>query len=204
MKELFMRYIVTKTNVIDPDITSAEWQRAEVDEITANRWGEYAPAPKTTFRMLRGPEGISVMMHTEEKNLKCECAVENGNVYMDSCMEFFFKPSVHDPRYFNFEFNPAGILSLGIRTGRKSKEKIDIDRKVFSIVSVANDGDWTLKFYIPDSFLLSYFDEISPICKGNFYKCGDGTDHVHYGAWSEIETASPDFHVPDFFGTIVL
>ena len=37
-----MRYIVTKTNVIDPDITSAEWQRAEVDEITVNRWDKRA------------------------------------------------------------------------------------------------------------------------------------------------------------------
>lgn len=199
-----MRYTVVKTNVIDPDITSAEWQRAELGKIAANRWNEYAPAPKTTFRMLRGPEGISVMMHTEEKDLKCECDVENGNVFMDSCMEFFFKPDVNDMRYFNFEFNPAGILSLGIRTGRKNKEKIDIDREVFRIVSVANEGDWTLKFYIPDDFLMTYFSEISPVCKGNFYKCGDGTDHVHYGAWSEIETATPNFHLPDFFGTIVM
>ena len=199
-----MRYTASKTDLTDPDITSSEWEKAETGEISVNRWREYSPAPATCFKLLRGRDGISVMMHTEEKNLKAVCKTENGDVYKDSCMEFFFKPDVHDPRYLNFEFNPNGILSLGIRATRKNKEHIDVDRRIFNIVSIANDGDWTLKFYIPDSFLLSYFKEISPVCKGNFYKCGDETDHPHFGAWSEIETASPDFHVPDFFGTIVL
>ncbi len=199
-----MRYVATKTNIIDPDINSTEWQKAITGHITVNRWKDYAPAPETSFKMLRGPEGISVMMHTKETGLRCECTTENGDVYKDSCMEFFIKPDVHDTRYMNFEFNPKGVLHLGLRTGRKSKEQIDIDRKIFRIASLAKEGDWTLKFYIPDSFLLEYFDKISPVCKGNFYKCGDCTDHAHFGAWSEVETDTPDFHVSDFFGKIEL
>lgn len=197
-----MRYTVTKTDIIDPDISSCQWERANVGYISVNRWKEYCIAPVTSFRMLRGPRGFSVLMHSEEKNFRCACDLQNGEVYKDSCMEFFFKPDIHDTRYLNFEFNPKGVLHLGLGEGREGRILLDTHREIFNIKSVAREGDWTLKFYIPDSFLLEHFREISPVCKGNFYKCGDMTDRVHYGAWSEVETESPDFHVPDFFGII--
>ena len=37
----------------------------------------------------------------------------------------------------------------------------------------------------------------------NFYKCGDETPVPHYGAWSPVGTAAPDFHRPEFFGELV-
>ena len=40
--------------------------------------------------------------------------------------------------------------------------------------------------------------------KANFYKCGDETEHLHYGMWSRCETEKPDFHRPEFFGTLVI
>lgn len=199
-----MRYIAIKTDEIDPDIGSCEWERAKVGYIAVNRWKEYSVAPVTSFRMLSGAEGISVLIHSEEEHLRCECDTENGDIYKDSCMEFFLKPDAHDTRYLNFEFNPKGKLHLAIGDGRHGRGMIDVDRSIFNITSVANEGDWTLKFYIPYSFLSKYFEKVSPVCKGNFYKCGDWTDHTHFGAWSEVETEAPDFHVPDFFGRIEL
>ena len=115
-------------------------------------------------------------------------------------MELFIKPDNHDERYLNFEFNPKGVLHLGIGSGRHGREPIDVSRDIFSIYSDAKEGDWTLKFYIPDSFLLERFGKISRVFKGNAFKCGDMTDHVHYATWSEVEVDSPDYHVPDFFG----
>ena len=79
---------------------------------------------------------------------------------------------------------------------------MDTDRSAFSIESNGNDGDWTLKFYIPDSFLLGIFGQISSVAKGNFYKCGDATGHAHFGTWSDVEVPAPDFHQPDFFGKL--
>lgn len=199
-----MRYTAAKTNEINPGINSKEWDKALVGYINIEQWSGFSPVPDTQFRILRGPEGISVLFHTNEKNLRAECTEENGLVCKDSCMEFFFKPDPWNLNYINFEFNPAGIAHIGLGKDRYGRMLIDEDRSVFSIVSVANDGDWTLKFYIPDSFLKKYFHNIAPVCKGNFYKCGDETDHQHYGMWSPVETIRPDFHVPDFFGKIEL
>jgi hypothetical protein len=40
--------------------------------------------------------------------------------------------------------------------------------------------------------------------KGNFYKCGDETAVAHYGMWNYVGTETPDFHRPEFFGTLVI
>ena len=197
-----MEYTVKRTEIIDPDIDSTEWQRAEVGYIAVNRWSEYCVAPATEFRVLCGREGISVLMHSEEKHLRMECKEENGEIYKDSCMEFFLSPCISDDRYLNFEFNPLGVLHLALGEGREDRALLGEERGIFSIVSMAEDGDWKLKFYIPYDFLKKYFGEISPVWKGNFYKCGDMTDHVHYGAWSEVKTFTPDFHRSAYFGNI--
>ena len=195
-----MRYKLVRTKISNPDIASPEWERAILGEIAVNRWTEWHTAPRTTFKMLCSDEGITVLMHTEEQGLRAECREQNGDVYKDSCMEFFIKPDNHDGNYLNFEFNPNGILHLGIGSGRHGRRLIDTDRGVFDIVSVAKEGDWTLKFYIPFSFLLEHFKKISRVCRANLYKCGEETDHSHFATWSEVELDAPDFHVPDFFG----
>jgi hypothetical protein len=199
-----MRYKVAKTAVIDPAIGSPEWERAEAASVSVNRWAGYEDAPKTVAKMLRGPEGISLLMHTEETHLRMEHREENGEICEDSCMEFFFKPNNLCPAYLNFECNPRGVLHLGMGSGREDRVFPDVDRALLSIQSVANEGDWSLKLYIPDSLLVRLFGEISAVAKVNFYKCGDLTDHVHYGTWAEVETAEPDFHQPDFFGFLEL
>ena len=197
-----MRYKLIKTDIVDPGMNSPEWERAEVGVISSKRWPEYSAAPKTVFKAIRGPEGISVLMNTKEIGLRAVCETQNGDIYLDSCMEFFFKPDNLDTRYLNFEFNPKGVLHLGLGDGRHGRMLMDTDRSTFSIESDGRDGDWTLKFYIPDSFLLSIFGQISSVAKGNFYKCGDATDHVHFGTWAEVEVPAPDFHQPDFFGKL--
>ena len=40
--------------------------------------------------------------------------------------------------------------------------------------------------------------------RGNFYACGDKTPAPYYAAWNEVETPSPDFHRPEFFGEFTL
>lgn len=205
-----MEYKVARTELINPDVNSPEWDKAETGVIDKEMWSGLCKAPNTTFKLLRGPEGISVLMHTDEKNLRAEVKEQNGEICEDSCMEFFFKPSPWDSRYLNFEVNPDGIMHLGIGKDRFDRVLIFEDRKTFDIVSVAKDGDWTLKYYIPDSFLKKCFSDAgkaangntSTVAHGNFYKCGELTDHPHLAAWSEVEVAEGDFHLSDFFGKI--
>ena len=197
-----MKYKVVKTDIFDPDINSHEWDRANVGYIGVNRWKEFAHAPITSFKILRGDDGISILMHSEEKNQRAECLEQNGMICQDSCMEFFFKPDPLDLNYFNFEFNPKGILHLAIGNGRHGRVLIDEDRATFRIQTKTKDDEWSVKFFVPNEFILKYFKRVAPVCKGNFYKCGDLTDHEHYGVWSEVEVEHPDYHVPDFFGRI--
>lgn len=199
-----MRYKAGKTDIINPGIASPEWEKAQPGKITDGPWSGFAPTPETEFRILRGPEGISVLMHTAEKDLKAECTEHNGSVYLDSCMEFFLKPDPWSIYYFNFEINPKGIAHIGFGKDRYGRQLIDTDRAVFDIESIPEDGNWTLKFYIPDSFLLRYVSTVASVCKANLYKCGDKGGKNHYGTWSPVETPAPDFHLPDFFGRIEL
>lgn len=207
------RYYVAKTDVVNPGIDSAEWNKANIGCVGCVSWPKenVSFVPATTFKLLRGPEGLSVLMHTNETHLRAEIKEQNGLVCLDSCMEFFFKPTPWDDRFLNFELNPKGVLHLGLGSKRQNRQLITDDRKIFDIVSVANEGDWTLKYYIPDSFIEKYFGDavISPpgnttnIARANFYKCGEDTDHSHFASWSEIETTKSDFHLPDFFGQLV-
>jgi len=45
-------------------------------------------------------------------------------------------------------------------------------------------------------------NELPDKLEGNFYKCADETSTPHYVSWSEISTAAPDFHKPEFFGEL--
>ena len=197
-----MEYKIVKTEEINPKINSPEWEKAELGNVTIEPWEGFSPSPKTTFKLLRGPEGLSVLMHTDEKNLRAEVTKENGEICYDSCMEFFIKPSPWDVNYMNFEINPKGVMHIGLGKDRYGRKLIDEPRSTFMVESIANDGDWTLKYYIPDSFLLKYFENLSPVFRANFYKCGEETGHSHYAVWSPVETPEPDYHVADFFGTL--
>ena len=197
-----MRYIVERTDVIDPAINSPEWDKANTGTLNPQPWKDHFAAPETTFKMLRGPEGISVLMNSKEKNLLSAHTDENGAICEDSCMEFFYKPSPWDHRYLNFEINPAGVMHLGIGSDRYDRELLYVDRSIFNIESIPEDGNWTLKLYVPDVFVLTYYERVADVCRGNFYKCGNKTEFPHYGVWNPVELEAPDFHLADFFGTI--
>lgn len=89
---------------------------------------------------------------------------------------------------------------------------------VYEIVRVNSDFDigsppsaWrgipalTIRHYLFGLFRRIYGRDVRPgqRAAGNFYKCGDETEFPHYGAWSPVRTLSPDFHRPEFFGTLV-
>ena len=63
-----MRYIVQKTDITDPHAYSSEWEKANTGYVSVQNWSGYSAAPETIFKMLRGPEGISILMHTKETN----------------------------------------------------------------------------------------------------------------------------------------
>jgi len=184
-------------------VVSSVWDLADVGYVDCQPWSGYHPAPKTTFRLLRDSEGLNVLFHSCETGLRAEVSEENGPVYQDSCVEFFFKPDNSDERYINFEINPKGVMHIGLGEDRYVRQLLDEPRETFCIESDASEGDWLLKFHIPDKFILKYFDKITDVMRGNFYKCGELTGHSHFATWAPVDTDRPDFHRPEFFGKLV-
>ncbi|MDU5344496.1 MAG: carbohydrate-binding family 9-like protein, partial [Prevotella bivia] len=67
------------------------------------------------------------------------------------------------------------------------------------------DTSWELALVVPvSSFFNHKITELSGLTmKANFYKCGDKTDQPHFLSWQKVDLPKPDFHRPEFFGTII-
>ena len=199
-----MEYTVKKVCSPALHLDSAQWDKAQTGYIDKEPWPGLTKhgIPETEFWLVRCQDGFSVKFHTNEARLRSEVTRENGEVCCDSCVEFFLKPDVYDTNYINFELNPKGVMHIGLGKDRYGRQLIDEDRSIFRVESDAKDGDWSICWYIPDSFLLRYFGQICPVCRANFYKCGDETNKPHYAVWNPVESEKPDYHLSDLFGII--
>lgn len=165
---------------------------------------EYRPA--CTARLSADSMGIGVCLRCGESNPKAAETKPNGDVYKDSCLEFFFQPFTEDPRYLNFELNCLGTLHLRMGEGRENRR--DVPPCDFQIRAVREKEFWEVSFTIPLHYLEALYGRAftRPLhrARGNFYKCGDETEFPHYLCWSPIPLPSPDFHCPRYFGELLL
>lgn len=179
-------------------------------------WGEAFPyKPSVEFRIGYDEAGVHLEWTVDEQSVRAEQGTPGGEVYEDSCVEFFFKPSADDPHYYNFEWNAIGNLCVSWRTGRFDAEPAPAS--VYGLVrsdsscgskpfsEKPSEGPWTLKLFIPvEAFWKSGIKSLRGLkACGNFYKCGDGLAVPHFVTWAPISTEKPDYHRPEFFKDIV-
>jgi hypothetical protein len=186
-------------------LDSEIWNDVQEADINTKCWSDWIYLPDTKAYILSNEKGIALKFVTDEKPY-VKYYNNNDNVNRDSCVEFFFNPNYeNDKRYFNFEINAAGILSVGIGECEYNRDKIYCaDYKIFDIETFVSNEGWKLKIFIPFEFIKKYFNKISKTIKGNLYKCGDRTPNPHYGVWSPILTSKPEFHKPEYFGDFIL
>ena len=203
-------------NVEKMDINDSGWIR-----INILPWGgNYKPL--TLAAISYDDSGFNVYMKSYEPTIRFEGTLRNDPVHLDSCMEFFFSPVEDSKAYLNFEINPLGTLYTGYSFSglRKDSKPVckDLSREYFNIKSMtkedaenynknkSEDKYWDISFSVPFDYIKKMFpDFILPeTLKANFYKCGDLTENEHYVVWNNIELPSPDFHRPEFFGTLEL
>ena len=168
--------------------------------------------PETTAQLVYVEDfGFVLRMICAETDPKATYHHYNEPVYTDSCMEFFCD-WLGDGRYVNMEMNPLGTLLSCIGSDRHARTPIrDLSGgEIFSVKGEICDGYWQVTAEIPTSLLCRILGVDSiPFGKGytfrgNFYKCGDETAVVHYGMWNPVGTEKPDFHRPEYFGSLVI
>ena len=171
---------------------------------------EYPPVIKAYAELTYDDTALHVKLAAEETNLRIETKLPNEMVCQDSCLEFFFNPMPEEgDKYLNFEFNPAGNYWLSIGDGRSPRTCMELTEFSydFAVATTVCDDSWDIRFSIPFEFLQEFFPEFAAEkgteMRGNFYKCGDLTDHTHYGSWSPVVAQEPDFHRPECFGKLV-
>ncbi|HHV99771.1 MAG TPA: hypothetical protein GXX36_09405 [Clostridiaceae bacterium] len=212
-------YKVYTIKRIDKSIANDEiWQTVPEADIEFAPWNQNGYRPKSTAKMFYTEEAFHVLLKSFEKEIKAVYRNMNDPVCKDSCLEFFFCPNPErDRRYMNFEFNPVGTLFLSVGEGRYDRKLLYTNWKEAFCVKTAirkqtpeNNSQpfWSVEFCIPFEFIRSIYGNIEFVSghkmKGNFYKCGDETKYPHYMCWNNISKSTPDFHVPEFFGELVL
>jgi len=176
-------------------------------------WDQYTNGPEVRFNIAYSDNEILLKYYVKEGCLKAEMSLPNEKVYEDSCVEFFILPG-EDGIYYNFEFNCIGTCLMGKGRGRADRTLADrcIISKIRRLPSMGylpfseKKGDffWTLTLAIPFEIInpMMNKDLKGRVLKANFYKCGDKLSSPHYITWNPVNTESPDFHQPDYFGEL--
>jgi len=212
MKELTVNKVSISESASWDDIfkslESAAWN--VIDTIN---WAEFAYCPEVHFRMQHSDTAFLLQYKVKEQAVRAIAAVDNGQVWRDSCVEFFVIPA-DDGIYYNFEFNCIGTALLSAGESRRGRESapssiLSTIRRFPSLgrhpfAERIEETAWDLTVVIPYTLFFKHPD-YSPAGKtvrANFYKCGDDLTVPHFLSWNPIDTETPDFHRPEFFGTV--
>jgi len=191
--------------------TSKLLSETELHPIGCVNWPESFPErPQAGFRMAHNGNGeLFIRFTVLETSTLARITDDNGEVWTDSCVEFFL--ALDDSGYYNFEFNCIGKALLGFRKKRPkathATPEIMQSIKRFSTLGNKNfeekklNAPWELTVAIPASALFKHEirDWKGLTASMNVYKCGDHLSQPHYLSWAPIDTPEPDFHVPRCF-----
>lgn len=175
-------------------------------------WPGFPYKPEVSFLIGHGSTEIYLQYNVRERNTRAIYLQDNDPVWNDSCVEFFFSPGEEDT-YYNLEVNCIGTLLLGYGRKKPDRERAgqDVLKKIRRISSLKHEPaefsdeiTWSVALAIPvEVFYGHAIHSLSGMqCRANFYKCGDEMKVPHYLSWQPINTDSPNFHLPEFFGTL--
>ena len=210
---------LSKSIVIDGNWNKSQWKKIKPLEIKLNM-GEVSPfTPDVQSKMMYDQNNLYVIFEVKDRFVKSVITEYNGPVSTDSCVEFFFSPDSEFPlRYFNLEVNAGGTPLMFYITKPMSERKtlttdelqqIQIAHSLPAKVDpeITEPVTWTIECRIPVALLNKYANVTQPakgvVWKANFYKTGSKTSSPNYLTWSFVDNTRPNFHLPQFFGTLV-
>lgn len=196
---------------VDPiESVSLFLDRLEKHSLNFTPWPSYPEKPDVHFSIAHTNDAILLKYYVREKSIRAMVNTINGNVWEDSCVEFFI--SFDDSGYYNLEFNCIGTALIGFGKGKSVRKLLpeDIIKKIKYQVLINNIHDggykvkWELSLSIPASIFMHHKLNSFKLkeSRANFYKCGDGLQEPHFVTWANIISKEPNFHLPDYFGSL--
>lgn len=183
---------------------TVDWAQVPVLPIDKVLWTEDAGI-RAAGQLCHDGENLYVHLSAAEKEIRAENTKPLSPVHEDSCLEFFFRlPDAGN--YFNFEINPNGCMC--VQFGPRKKDRINIVRsdgaEYFDVRTGRTAEGWEVFYRIPLSFIRLFYPDyrFEGELLANLYKCGDKTAREHYLSWAPVGSETPNFHCPEFFGTL--
>lgn len=183
--------------------------RQKIDKIN---WSEYPVKPNVDFAIAHDGDNVYINYKVNEDGSLARVLEDHGEVWTDSCVEFFI--SFGDDGYYNFEFTCIGTALMAFRKDKDNatpasaaimstiKRFSSLERVQFEETFVE---EWQVTVIIPkEAFFNHSFTDLSGVnATANFYKCGDNLSKPHFVSWNKIDNETPNFHLPRCFGPIV-
>lgn len=199
--EKIKEYRVVTLNEID-------WNRVPSANVDEYVWGGgYRPETTAQLAYIDG-RGLAVKMTCAESNPKAVHYNFYEEVWLDSCMEFFFGFRFLGD-YINCEMNSLGVSLVGVGDGRDNRRRIDEITARPVVTAEKKENEWSAEAFFSIEILKAVFGEDLRLEKGsvfygNFFKVGEETHTPHYGMWNPIVWEHPDFHRPECFGKFII
>jgi hypothetical protein len=209
--------IETPLDKVDADWNKPFWQEVEALPIDQVVGDPPAHRPPTRAKLQYDDEAVYVIFQVEDRYVRAVAKEIHDNVCQDSCVEFFFTPGKDIAAgYFNLEVNAGGVPLLHFQTAPRQAQlltedevrQIEIKSTQPRIIEpeITEPLTWTLEYRLPLAILEKYLPIAKPApgvtWRANLYKCADATSGPHWLTWSPLDLPKPDFHVPQFFGTL--
>ena len=218
MNEYYIQKLTQQLS-IDGWWDKTPWQNIEPLIIDQNAGTKPAHFPRVQAKLAYDVAALYVIFEVEDRFVRAIAENYQDPVYNDSCVEFFFTPGKDlSLGYFNLEVNCGGT-ALFHHQIRREVNQIPILKADFETLQIAHTlpkivhpeikeaVNWVVEYRLPFGILSSYMPTDTPksgtIWRGNLYKCADGSSHPHWLTWSPIDTPTPDFHQPEYFGRLI-
>lgn len=174
--------------------------------------------PRVQAKLVYDPKRLLVIFRVEDRFVRSVVTRYQGPVCTDSCVELFFTPGADiGAGYFNIETNCGGTVLFMHQKGRGvgnvavsagDAAELSVHHSMPAVVDpeIADPTEWWVEYQVPYSVLSRYAPVAIPApgvsWKANLYKCADQCSHPHWLTWSLVDWQRPDFHRPEFFGTL--
>lgn len=213
MKELNVKKVSLANVAVENVPALLDKEKVAFQPINTVNWPAFPYQPEVQFRIAHTDDAILLNYRVKEASVRAVAAGDNGAVWEDACVEFFSIPA-GDGIYYNVECNCAGTLLIGAGAGRgnrehASQEVLDKVQRWSSLGRASfeervGECNWELALVIPYSAFFKHqlTDLDGKTIRANFYKCGDGLQTPHFLSWNPIGLEKPNFHCPEFFGTL--